>query len=149
MPAYFVPMTPPLTPEPDCPIETPAAANTTSTQLFGVLYITLTGMVDTIVPNSGPWSLFGQSHPFYGGHYPLAWPYSDPSQPMPLLMPGFLTQSILSYHSQLLYQFGAPSRDLPLIMPLLTKHLPVLGYYPSLTSSIVSLFQLKQLLPAN
>ncbi|KAJ9056983.1 hypothetical protein DSO57_1026834 [Entomophthora muscae] len=32
-----------------------------STQLFGVLYITLMGMVDSMVPNSGPWSLLGKS----------------------------------------------------------------------------------------
>ncbi|KAJ9051153.1 hypothetical protein DSO57_1007305 [Entomophthora muscae] len=54
-------MTPPLTLQPNCPMETPTAAKTTSTQLFGVLYITLTGMVDTMVPNSGPWSLLGIS----------------------------------------------------------------------------------------
>ncbi|KAJ9052869.1 hypothetical protein DSO57_1029858 [Entomophthora muscae] len=67
-------MTPPLTPQPNCPMETPTAAKTTSTQLFCVLYITLTGM-----------------HPSYGGHYPLAQLYSNPSQPMPLPIPGFLT----------------------------------------------------------
>ncbi|KAJ9052802.1 hypothetical protein DSO57_1030584 [Entomophthora muscae] len=39
LPAYFVPMTPPLTPQTNCPMETPTAAKTTSTQLFGVLYI--------------------------------------------------------------------------------------------------------------
>ncbi|KAJ9054883.1 hypothetical protein DSO57_1009813 [Entomophthora muscae] len=61
LPAYFVPMTPPLTPQPDCPTETPTAAETMYTQLFGVLYITLTGMVDSMVPTSGPWSLLGQS----------------------------------------------------------------------------------------
>ncbi|KAJ9087391.1 hypothetical protein DSO57_1033793 [Entomophthora muscae] len=42
-------------------METPATAKTTSTQLFGVLYITLKGMVDTMVPNSGPWFLLGRS----------------------------------------------------------------------------------------
>ncbi|KAJ9090390.1 hypothetical protein DSO57_1003123 [Entomophthora muscae] len=60
LPAYFVPMTPPLTLQPDHPMKTPTAAKTTSTQLFGVLYITLTGMVDTMVPNSAPilwWAL--------------------------------------------------------------------------------------------
>ncbi|KAJ9064722.1 hypothetical protein DSO57_1027419 [Entomophthora muscae] len=61
LPAYFVPMTPPLTPQPNCPMEPPTTAKTMSTQLFGVLYITLMGMVDTMMPNSGPWSLLGQS----------------------------------------------------------------------------------------
>ncbi|KAJ9081850.1 hypothetical protein DSO57_1010523 [Entomophthora muscae] len=57
---YFVPMTPSLTPRPDRPLEPTAAAETTSTQLFGVLYITLTGLVNYMVPNSGLWSLLGQ-----------------------------------------------------------------------------------------
>ncbi|KAJ9058338.1 hypothetical protein DSO57_1013389 [Entomophthora muscae] len=67
-------MTLPLILRPDRPIKTPTAAETTFTQLLGVLYINLTGM-----------------HPSYGGHYPLTQLYSDPSQPMPLSMPGFLT----------------------------------------------------------
>ncbi|KAJ9087476.1 hypothetical protein DSO57_1033079 [Entomophthora muscae] len=54
-------MTLPLTPKLDRPLEPPAAAKTTSTQLFGVLYNTLKGLVDSMVPNSGPWSLLGQS----------------------------------------------------------------------------------------
>ncbi|KAJ9083078.1 hypothetical protein DSO57_1038299 [Entomophthora muscae] len=69
-------MTPPLTPQPNCPMETPTAIKTTSTQLFGVLYITLTGM-----------------HPFYGEHYPQAQPYSVPNQQMSLPTPGFLKKS--------------------------------------------------------
>ncbi|KAJ9080752.1 hypothetical protein DSO57_1021685 [Entomophthora muscae] len=52
-------MTPPLTLQPDCPLEPTAAAKTPSTQLFGVLYITLTGFVDYVVPNSRPWSILG------------------------------------------------------------------------------------------
>ncbi|KAJ9048407.1 hypothetical protein DSO57_1035377 [Entomophthora muscae] len=84
-------MTPPLTPKPDCSMEPTVAAKTTSTQLFGVLYITLTGLVDSVVPNSGPWSLLGQSHPFYGGPYPPARPHLTLSRLMPLPMTGFLT----------------------------------------------------------
>ncbi|KAJ9060056.1 hypothetical protein DSO57_1034960 [Entomophthora muscae] len=61
LPVYFVPMTPPLTPIPDHPLEPTATAKTTSTQLFGVLYINLTGLVNSVVPNSGPWFLLGQS----------------------------------------------------------------------------------------
>ncbi|KAJ9079480.1 hypothetical protein DSO57_1034930 [Entomophthora muscae] len=59
LPAYFVPMTTPLTPQPNRPMELPIASETTSNQLFGALYITLTGMIDTMVPNSGPSSLLG------------------------------------------------------------------------------------------
>ncbi|KAJ9089001.1 hypothetical protein DSO57_1017280 [Entomophthora muscae] len=54
-------MTLPSTPQPNCPMKPPTAAKTTSTQLFGVLYITLMGMIDSMVPNSGPWSLLGKS----------------------------------------------------------------------------------------
>ncbi|KAJ9089640.1 hypothetical protein DSO57_1010799 [Entomophthora muscae] len=71
--AYFVPMTPPLTLQPDRPIETPTAAETTSTQLFGVLYITLTEMVDFMVPNSGLWSLLGQSISYIIKLAPILW----------------------------------------------------------------------------
>ncbi|KAJ9084906.1 hypothetical protein DSO57_1019238 [Entomophthora muscae] len=83
-------MTSPLTPQPSCPMDPPTATKTTFTQLFGVLYITLTVMVDTMVPNSGPWSLLRQSRPSYGGHYPLAQQYPVQSHLMPPPMPGFL-----------------------------------------------------------
>ncbi|KAJ9077227.1 hypothetical protein DSO57_1018769 [Entomophthora muscae] len=98
LPAYFVPMTPPLTPQPNCPMETPTAAKTMYTQLFGVLYITLTGIVDTMVPNSEPWSFLGQSISYIIKLAPILWwalpsglAVSVSSQPMPLPMPGFLT----------------------------------------------------------
>ncbi|KAJ9087573.1 hypothetical protein DSO57_1031822 [Entomophthora muscae] len=81
LPAYFVPMTLPLTPQPDCPMETPTAAETTSTQLFGVLYINLTGMVDTMVPNPGPWSLLGQSVSYIIKLAPILW-WALPSGPV-------------------------------------------------------------------
>ncbi|KAJ9061217.1 hypothetical protein DSO57_1022642 [Entomophthora muscae] len=42
LPAYFFPMTLPLTPQPDRPMEPPTTVKTTSTQLFGAL---LTGPV--------------------------------------------------------------------------------------------------------
>ncbi|KAJ9056731.1 hypothetical protein DSO57_1029996 [Entomophthora muscae] len=61
-------------------METPTAAKTMSTQLFGVLYITLTGMVDTMVPNSGPWSLLGQSVSYIIKLAPILW-WALPSGP--------------------------------------------------------------------
>ncbi|KAJ9054787.1 hypothetical protein DSO57_1010660 [Entomophthora muscae] len=54
-------MAPPPTLWPDHPQEIIITNNATSTQMFGVLYITLTGLVDSTVPNFGPWSLLGQS----------------------------------------------------------------------------------------
>ncbi|KAJ9053991.1 hypothetical protein DSO57_1019169 [Entomophthora muscae] len=73
-------MTLPLTPQPDRPMETLTAAETTSTQLFGVLYITLTGMIDTMVPNSGPWSLLGQYVSYIIKLAPILW-WALPSGP--------------------------------------------------------------------
>ncbi|KAJ9052196.1 hypothetical protein DSO57_1036659 [Entomophthora muscae] len=66
-------MTPPLTPQPNRPIEPPTATKTMSTQLFEVLYITLTGMVDAMVLNSGPWSLLGQSVSYIIKLAPILW----------------------------------------------------------------------------
>ncbi|KAJ9084451.1 hypothetical protein DSO57_1024351 [Entomophthora muscae] len=66
-------MTPPPTPRLDRPLETPSAAKTTYTQLFGVLYITLTGLVDSMVPNSGPWSLNRQSVSYIIKLAPILW----------------------------------------------------------------------------
>ncbi|KAJ9083696.1 hypothetical protein DSO57_1032179 [Entomophthora muscae] len=66
-------MTPPVAPRPDHPLEPTTAAKTTSTQLFGVLYITLTGLVDSMVPNSGPWSLLGQSISYIIKLAPILW----------------------------------------------------------------------------
>ncbi|KAJ9070188.1 hypothetical protein DSO57_1011108 [Entomophthora muscae] len=66
-------MTPPLTSRPDRPLEPTAVAKTTSTQLFGVLYITLTGLVDFVDPNSGPWSLLGRSLSYIIKLAPILW----------------------------------------------------------------------------
>ncbi|KAJ9068135.1 hypothetical protein DSO57_1031729 [Entomophthora muscae] len=66
-------MTPPLTPRPDRPLEPTATAKTTSTQLFGVLYITLIGLVDSIVPNSRPWSLLRRSVSYIIKLAPILW----------------------------------------------------------------------------
>ncbi|KAJ9055525.1 hypothetical protein DSO57_1003223 [Entomophthora muscae] len=88
LPAYFVPMTLPLTPQPDHPMETPTPAETTSTQLFGVLYITLTGIVDSMIPTSGPWSLLGKSMSYIIKLAPIIW-WALPSglaQPHPELL---------------------------------------------------------------
>ncbi|KAJ9071355.1 hypothetical protein DSO57_1037764 [Entomophthora muscae] len=66
-------MTLPLTSRPDRPMETPTAAETTSTQLFGVLYITLAGLVDSMVPTSGPGSLLGRSMSYIIKLAPILW----------------------------------------------------------------------------
>ncbi|KAJ9067751.1 hypothetical protein DSO57_1036024 [Entomophthora muscae] len=42
-------MTPPVTPQPSCPMELETTTDTIFTQLFGVLYITLTGLIDSML----------------------------------------------------------------------------------------------------
>ncbi|KAJ9068228.1 hypothetical protein DSO57_1030756 [Entomophthora muscae] len=66
-------MTLPLTPRPDRTMEPTAAAEITSTQMFGVLYISLTGLVDSMVPYSRPWSLLGQSISYIIKLVPVLW----------------------------------------------------------------------------
>ncbi|KAJ9060656.1 hypothetical protein DSO57_1028606 [Entomophthora muscae] len=73
LPVYFVLMTLPLIPRPDHPMKPTTAAETTSIQLLGVLYITLTGLVDSMVPNSRPWSLLGQSVSYIIKLEPILW----------------------------------------------------------------------------
>ncbi|KAJ9053198.1 hypothetical protein DSO57_1026595 [Entomophthora muscae] len=45
LPVYLVPMTPSVTLWPNCPQESVAANESTSTQIFGVMYITLTSLI--------------------------------------------------------------------------------------------------------
>ncbi|KAJ9085510.1 hypothetical protein DSO57_1013164 [Entomophthora muscae] len=60
LPAYSVPMTPSLTLQPNCLQESVAANESTSTQIFGVMYITLNGLIDSMVPARRPWALLGK-----------------------------------------------------------------------------------------
>ncbi|KAJ9054473.1 hypothetical protein DSO57_1014153 [Entomophthora muscae] len=57
LPAYLVPMTPPLTLQPNHPQESVAANEFTSTQIFGVMYITLTGLIDSMLAAILLWAL--------------------------------------------------------------------------------------------
>ncbi|KAJ9055249.1 hypothetical protein DSO57_1005659 [Entomophthora muscae] len=62
-----------LTLRPDHSMKPPTATETTSTHLFGVLYITLTGIIDSMVPKSGSWSLIGQSVSYIIKLAPILW----------------------------------------------------------------------------
>ncbi|KAJ9048665.1 hypothetical protein DSO57_1032610 [Entomophthora muscae] len=95
LPVYFVPMAPPLTLQPNFPTEPPTAAKTTSTQLFRVLYINLTGMVDSMVPNSGPWTLLGKSVSYIIKLAPILW-WALPTGPT-VPRPESLTASIYAW----------------------------------------------------
>ncbi|KAJ9071735.1 hypothetical protein DSO57_1034036 [Entomophthora muscae] len=94
-------MTPPLTLQPDFPMKPTAAAETTSTQLFGALYITLTGLMDSMVPNSGPWSLLGRFLSYFIKLASILW-WELPTVPshwIPLTTPGFLKLPSVAYSS--------------------------------------------------
>ncbi|KAJ9089598.1 hypothetical protein DSO57_1011436 [Entomophthora muscae] len=66
-------MTPPLTPRPNCPQESVATDESTSTQIFGVMYITLTGLVHSMVPTSGPWAILGKLLYYIVKLAPILW----------------------------------------------------------------------------
>ncbi|KAJ9084309.1 hypothetical protein DSO57_1025821 [Entomophthora muscae] len=73
LPAYLVPMTLPLIPRPNSPQESIATSDSTSTQIFGVMYITLTGLIDSIVPSSRPWDILGNLLSYIVKLAPILW----------------------------------------------------------------------------
>ncbi|KAJ9067809.1 hypothetical protein DSO57_1035359 [Entomophthora muscae] len=73
LPAYLVPMTLPHTPRPDCPQESVATDESTSTQVFGVMYITFTGLIDSMVPTTRPWALLGKLLSYIVKLAPILW----------------------------------------------------------------------------
>ncbi|KAJ9074255.1 hypothetical protein DSO57_1008241 [Entomophthora muscae] len=54
-------MGPPLTPKPT--ISTPPISDATgqSSQFLGVLYLALTGLIDSALPAAGPWAMAGKA----------------------------------------------------------------------------------------
>ncbi|KAJ9060435.1 hypothetical protein DSO57_1030929 [Entomophthora muscae] len=73
LPAYLVPMTPPLTLQPDRPQESVATNESTSTQVFGVMHITLTGLIDSMMPVSRPWAVLGKLLSYIVKLAPILW----------------------------------------------------------------------------
>ncbi|KAJ9049543.1 hypothetical protein DSO57_1023346 [Entomophthora muscae] len=72
-PAYLVPMTPPLTLQPNHPQKSVATNESTSTQIFGVMYITLTGLIDSMVPVCRPWAVLGKLLSYIVKLAPILW----------------------------------------------------------------------------
>ncbi|KAJ9063954.1 hypothetical protein DSO57_1035517 [Entomophthora muscae] len=66
-------MTLPLTLQPDCPQESVAANESPSTQILGVMYITLTGLIDSMVPTSRPWALLVKLLSYIVKLAPILW----------------------------------------------------------------------------
>ncbi|KAJ9074366.1 hypothetical protein DSO57_1007215 [Entomophthora muscae] len=82
LPAYNVYMEPPVTPKP-MPASSPNLPTNHTSKLFGIVYITLTGVVDTIVPAAGLWSWLGKSASYLLKLAPLLWwalPAKNPAQ---------------------------------------------------------------------
>ncbi|KAJ9074681.1 hypothetical protein DSO57_1004131 [Entomophthora muscae] len=85
LPAYNIYMEPPVTPEP-MPASSPDLPTNHTGKLFGIVYITLTGVVDTIIPAAGPWSWVGKSASYLLKLAPLLWwalPARNPAQVIP------------------------------------------------------------------
>ncbi|KAJ9048530.1 hypothetical protein DSO57_1034257 [Entomophthora muscae] len=72
LPAYQIDMKPPVTPKP-----MPASASKLpldhTNKLFGIVYITLTGVIDTIVPATGLWLWLGKSKSCLIKLAPILW----------------------------------------------------------------------------
>ncbi|KAJ9086140.1 hypothetical protein DSO57_1007255 [Entomophthora muscae] len=74
-------MEPPVTPKP-----MPDLPTDHSGKLFGIVYITLTGVIDTIIPAASPWSWVGKSASYLLKLAPLLWwtlPAKNPAQVTP------------------------------------------------------------------
>ncbi|KAJ9059713.1 hypothetical protein DSO57_1038611 [Entomophthora muscae] len=85
LPAYNIYMELPVTPKP-MPASSPDLLTSHTSKLFGIMYITLTGVVDTIVPAAGLWSWVGKSASYLLKLAPLLWwalPAKNPAQVTP------------------------------------------------------------------
>ncbi|KAJ9079909.1 hypothetical protein DSO57_1030653 [Entomophthora muscae] len=71
--AYLVPMEPPPTPKPT--ISTPPTSDATgqSSQFPGVLYLVLTGLIDSALPAAGPWAVAGKALSYLVKLGPIIW----------------------------------------------------------------------------
>ncbi|KAJ9062227.1 hypothetical protein DSO57_1012896 [Entomophthora muscae] len=79
LPAYQIGMEPPVTPKP-MPASAAKLLLDYTNKLFGIVYITLTGVIDTIVPAAGPWLWLGKSMSYLIKLAPILW-WALPTQP--------------------------------------------------------------------
>ncbi|KAJ9064075.1 hypothetical protein DSO57_1034188 [Entomophthora muscae] len=73
-------MTSPHTLQLNCPQESVATDESTSTQVFGVMYIILTGLIDSMVPTSGPWAVLVKLLSYIVKLAPILW-WALPAEP--------------------------------------------------------------------
>ncbi|KAJ9077053.1 hypothetical protein DSO57_1020315 [Entomophthora muscae] len=72
LPAYQIDMEPPVTPKP-MPASSAKLPLDHTNKLFGIVYITLTGEIDTIVPAAGLWLWLGKSMSYLIKLAPIIW----------------------------------------------------------------------------
>ncbi|KAJ9083105.1 hypothetical protein DSO57_1038014 [Entomophthora muscae] len=85
LPAYNIHMELPVAPKP-MPASLPDLPTDHTGKLFGIVYIILTGVIDTIIPAAGPWSWVGKSASYLFKLAPLLWwalPAKTPAQVTP------------------------------------------------------------------
>ncbi|KAJ9061957.1 hypothetical protein DSO57_1015599 [Entomophthora muscae] len=66
-------MTLPHTLQPNRPQDSVATDESTSAQIFGVMYITLTGLINSMVPTTGPWAILGKLLSYTVKLAPILW----------------------------------------------------------------------------
>ncbi|KAJ9080057.1 hypothetical protein DSO57_1029059 [Entomophthora muscae] len=84
--AYNIYMELPVTPKP-IPASSPNFPTDHTSKLFRIVYITLTGVVDTIVPAAGPMSWVGKSASYLLKLAPLLW-WALPAKTLAQVTPG-------------------------------------------------------------
>ncbi|KAJ9049224.1 hypothetical protein DSO57_1026825 [Entomophthora muscae] len=85
LPAYQLDMKPPVTPKPML-TSAPGLPLDHTNKLFGIVYITLTGVIDTIIPAAGLWSWVGKSMPYLIKLAPILW-WALPAKPVACVFP--------------------------------------------------------------
>ncbi|KAJ9050511.1 hypothetical protein DSO57_1013751 [Entomophthora muscae] len=90
--AYLVPMEPPPTPSPIISIPFTSDATGQSSQFLEVLYLALTGLIDSALPAAGPWAVAGKALSYLVRLGPIIWwvmPVPASTPPSPAGAPGY------------------------------------------------------------
>ncbi|KAJ9065287.1 hypothetical protein DSO57_1021347 [Entomophthora muscae] len=79
-------MEPPPAPKPTISTSPTSDATGQSSQFLGVLYLTLTGLIDSALPAAGPWAVAGKALSYLVKFGPIIWwampvPASTPPSP--------------------------------------------------------------------
>ncbi|KAJ9081460.1 hypothetical protein DSO57_1014544, partial [Entomophthora muscae] len=84
--AYLIPMQPPLMPKPTISIPPTSDATGQSSQFLGVLYLALTGLINSALLAAGPWTVTGKVLPYLVKSGPIIWwamPVPASAPPLP------------------------------------------------------------------